>query len=88
MGPVGDLASTVESASAAYFGITVAPHEYFDQTVGWAKQSQMLDHNEQDHARDEARRKPEMRRSVIKDNAVPGYQQDRERNHRPCATSR
>jgi hypothetical protein len=22
----------VESASAAYFGITVAPHEYFDQT--------------------------------------------------------
>jgi hypothetical protein len=31
--PVGDLASTVESASAAYFGITVAPHEYFDQTA-------------------------------------------------------
>jgi integrase len=30
--PVGDLASTVESASAAYFDITVAPHEYFDQT--------------------------------------------------------
>jgi hypothetical protein len=30
--PVGDLASTVESASAAYLGITVAPHEYFDQT--------------------------------------------------------
>jgi hypothetical protein len=32
LSPVGDLASTVESASAAYFGITVAPHEYFDQT--------------------------------------------------------
>jgi hypothetical protein len=27
---VGDLASTLDSASAAYFGITVAPHEYFD----------------------------------------------------------
>jgi|SRR6516162_5065743 len=34
LSPLGDLASTVESASAAYFGITVAPHEYFDQT-GW-----------------------------------------------------
>jgi hypothetical protein len=33
LSPVGDLASTVESASAAYFGITVAPHEYFDQTM-------------------------------------------------------
>jgi hypothetical protein len=33
LSPVGDLASTVESASAAYFGITVAPHEYFDQTT-------------------------------------------------------
>jgi hypothetical protein len=32
LSPVGDLAFTVESASAAYFGITVAPHEYFDQT--------------------------------------------------------
>jgi hypothetical protein len=32
LSPVGDLASTVESASAAYFGITLAPHEYFDQT--------------------------------------------------------
>jgi hypothetical protein len=32
LSPVGDLASTVESASAAYFGITVAPHEYFHQT--------------------------------------------------------
>src|SRR6516164_3691290 len=32
LSPVGDLASTVESASAAYFGITVAPHEYFDHT--------------------------------------------------------
>jgi hypothetical protein len=31
--PVGDLVSTVESASAAYFGIIVAPHEYFDQTT-------------------------------------------------------
>jgi hypothetical protein len=30
--PVGDLASTVENASAAYFGTTAAPHEYFDQT--------------------------------------------------------
>jgi hypothetical protein len=28
LSPVGDLASTVESASAAYFGITVAPHEF------------------------------------------------------------
>src|SRR6516164_7117905 len=32
LSPVGDLASTVASASGAYFGITVAPHEYFDQT--------------------------------------------------------
>jgi hypothetical protein len=32
LSPVGDLASTVESASAAYLGIIVAPHEYFDQT--------------------------------------------------------
>jgi hypothetical protein len=32
LSPVGDLAFTVESASAAYFGITLAPHEYFDQT--------------------------------------------------------
>jgi hypothetical protein len=29
LSPVGDLASAVENASAAYFGITVAPHEYF-----------------------------------------------------------
>jgi hypothetical protein len=34
--PVGDLASTVESASAAYFDITVAPHEYFDQKTNVA----------------------------------------------------
>src|SRR6516165_2627212 len=32
LSPLGDLASNVESASAAYLGITVAPHEYFDQT--------------------------------------------------------
>jgi len=31
LSPVGDLASTVENASAAYFGTTAAPHEYFDQ---------------------------------------------------------
>jgi hypothetical protein len=35
LSPVGELASTVVSASAAYFGITVAPHEYFDQTTEW-----------------------------------------------------
>jgi hypothetical protein len=31
LSPVGDLASPVENASAAYFGTTAAPHEYFDQ---------------------------------------------------------
>jgi hypothetical protein len=30
--PVGDLASVVKNALAAYSGTTVAPHEYFDQT--------------------------------------------------------
>jgi hypothetical protein len=29
--PLGDLESTVENASAAYFGTTAAPYEYFDQ---------------------------------------------------------
>jgi hypothetical protein len=32
--PVGDVASAVENASAAYSGTTAAPHEYFDQTGG------------------------------------------------------
>ena len=31
LSPVG-VASAVENASAAYSDITVAPHEYFDQT--------------------------------------------------------
>jgi hypothetical protein len=30
--PVGDVASAVENALAAYSDTTVAPHEYFDQT--------------------------------------------------------
>ena len=29
---VGDVASAVENALAAYSGTTAAPHEYFDQT--------------------------------------------------------
>jgi NADPH:quinone reductase-like Zn-dependent oxidoreductase len=33
LSPVGDVASAVENALAAYSGTTVAPHEYFDQTV-------------------------------------------------------
>ena len=53
-----------------------------------AKQSQMLDHNQQDHARDEPRRDREMGRSVVKDNAMPGYQHDGERNHHPYASVR
>ena len=32
LSPVGDVASAVENASAAYSDTTVAPHEYFDQT--------------------------------------------------------
>jgi hypothetical protein len=32
LSPVADLESTVENASADYFGTTAAPHEYFDQT--------------------------------------------------------
>jgi hypothetical protein len=31
LSPVGDVASAVENASAAYSDTTVAPHEYFDQ---------------------------------------------------------
>jgi hypothetical protein len=30
---VGDVASAVENVSAAYSDTTVAPHEYFDQTI-------------------------------------------------------
>jgi hypothetical protein len=33
LSPVGDVASAVENALAAYSGTTVAPHEYFDQTA-------------------------------------------------------
>jgi hypothetical protein len=36
LSPLGDLASTVESASAVYFAITLAAHEYFDQTLVFA----------------------------------------------------
>jgi hypothetical protein len=32
LSPVGDVASAVENASAAYSGTTAAPHEYFDHT--------------------------------------------------------
>jgi uncharacterized protein (TIGR03437 family) len=32
LSPVGNVASVVENASAAYSGTTTAPHEYFDQT--------------------------------------------------------
>jgi hypothetical protein len=32
LSPVGDVASAVENALAAYSGTTAAPHEYFDQT--------------------------------------------------------
>jgi hypothetical protein len=32
LSPVGDVASAVENALAAYSDTTVAPHEYFDQT--------------------------------------------------------
>jgi hypothetical protein len=35
LSPVGDVASAVENALAAYSGTTAAPHEYFDHT-GWA----------------------------------------------------
>jgi hypothetical protein len=33
LSPVGDVASAVENALAAYSGTTAAPHEYFDHTV-------------------------------------------------------
>ena len=32
LSPVGDVASAVENASAAYSATTAAPHEYFDYT--------------------------------------------------------
>jgi hypothetical protein len=32
LSPVGDVASAVENALAAYSGTTAAPHEYFDHT--------------------------------------------------------
>jgi hypothetical protein len=32
LSPVGDVASAVENALAAYSGSTAAPHEYFDHT--------------------------------------------------------
>jgi hypothetical protein len=32
LSPVGDVASAVENALAAYSDTTVAPHEYFDHT--------------------------------------------------------
>jgi len=34
LSPVGDVASAVENALAAYSGTTAAPHEYFDHTGG------------------------------------------------------
>jgi hypothetical protein len=33
LSPVGDVASAVENALAAYSAITAAPHEYFDHTT-------------------------------------------------------
>jgi hypothetical protein len=33
LSPVGDVASAVENALAAYSGTTAAPHEYFDHTA-------------------------------------------------------
>jgi hypothetical protein len=32
LSPVGEVASAVENALAAYSGTTAAPHEYFDHT--------------------------------------------------------
>jgi hypothetical protein len=40
LSPVGDVASAVENVSAAYSVTTVAPHEYFDQTVLGKKSSE------------------------------------------------
>src|SRR5262249_6945195 len=37
LSPVGDVASAVENAWAAYSGTIAAPHEYFDQTGNLAK---------------------------------------------------
>ena len=62
--PVGSPASTVESASAAYFGITVSPHEYFDQTESspfslegreWKAESRILHHDGRMTAEEESR---------------------------------
>ena len=33
LSPVGDVASAVENASAAYSGTRAAPHEYFDNEI-------------------------------------------------------
>ena len=35
LSPVGDVASAVENALAAYSGTTAAPHEYFDHTASY-----------------------------------------------------
>jgi hypothetical protein len=45
----------------------------------------MLDHNEQDHDGGEPRREREMRRSEIKHEAMPGYQNEREHPHHQYA---